>query len=138
MTFSLNTLRKEQISSKHISPNTIRGIIDFSTFNPTKVLQGDIWISSSESPQTINDVIIYYQDLVIANVNNPGALTLSSIANNKWGLSRKRLFMDGTRTTGVHGGVLFDTYIDNDYLYLCVIGGEIGTAVWKKIHLLLT
>lgn len=138
MTFILDTLRKEQLTSKNISPNTIRGVINFTGFNPSKVLAGDIWISSVDGTVTVNDVTIYFQDSVIANIKNPGPLTLTSIAQNKWSLSRKRLYTYGTMKTGVNGGVLFEGYMDDDYTYLCVVGGPVGTAIWKKQTLLRT
>ena len=138
MTLLINTIRKEQLTSPHLSPNTIRGLINFTGFNPTKVLAGDIWISSFDGTVTVNDVLVYFQDSVMANIKNPGALTLSNIANNNWSLLRKSPFTYGTRKTGEHGGVQFEGYMDDDYTYLCVVGGPIGTAIWKKQPLLRT
>ena len=38
----------------------------------------------------------------------------------------------GTKQTGVDAGVLKEVSFDNDYMYVCVIAGEAGVAVWKK------
>lgn len=41
----------------------------------------------------------------------------------------------GERITGIDGGVLNSLSIGNDYLYVCVQGGEAGVAIWKKMVL---
>jgi hypothetical protein len=38
----------------------------------------------------------------------------------------------GTKQTGVDAGTLKEISIDDDYLYLCVVEGDAGVAVWKK------
>jgi hypothetical protein len=38
----------------------------------------------------------------------------------------------GERKTGLHGGYLTEMWIDDDYIYICVVAGEAGVAIWKK------
>lgn len=38
----------------------------------------------------------------------------------------------GTRTTGTNEGILGEIYTDDDYIYICVLAGEAGTAIWKR------
>lgn len=41
----------------------------------------------------------------------------------------------GTKQTGVDAGTAGEFYVDDDYLYLCVVTGDSATAVWKKTPL---
>jgi hypothetical protein len=43
-----------------------------------------------------------------------------------------------TKQTGVDGGTAGDVSIDDDYLYVCVVTGGVGVAVWKKVPLFKT
>jgi hypothetical protein len=45
---------------------------------------------------------------------------------------------DGERKTGIHAGVLKEMSITDDYVYICVVGGDVGVAVWKKFILFQT
>jgi len=38
----------------------------------------------------------------------------------------------GEKKTGVDAGKLGQMSIDDDYVYICVVEGEAGVAVWKK------
>jgi hypothetical protein len=42
------------------------------------------------------------------------------------------LFTTGAKTTGIDAGVSPTISITDDYLYVCVKGGEAGEAIWKK------
>lgn len=42
-------------------------------------------------------------------------------------------WLTGEKVTGVDAGIQGQKSVTNDYLYLCVIGGEVGVAVWKKL-----
>jgi hypothetical protein len=44
----------------------------------------------------------------------------------------------GTRASGVDAGTQGETTHDDDYMYVCVVGGAIGVAVWKRIPLTVT
>lgn len=44
----------------------------------------------------------------------------------------------GTKQTGVDAGSLGEFYIDNDYIYACVVEGPAGVAVWKRSVLFTT
>lgn len=43
----------------------------------------------------------------------------------------------GPRYTGSHSGYLGEMWLDDDYMYICVVAGIAGIAKWKKINLLL-
>lgn len=40
-----------------------------------------------------------------------------------------------TKASGADAGILGETAIDDDYLYVCVVAGAVGYATWKKIAL---
>ena len=42
----------------------------------------------------------------------------------------------GTKSSASDAGQAGEIWIDNDYLFLCVIAGTAGNAVWKKIPLM--
>jgi hypothetical protein len=44
----------------------------------------------------------------------------------------------GTKQTGVDSGILGEVYFDDDYMYICVVGGGVGVAIWKKTELVQT
>jgi hypothetical protein len=44
----------------------------------------------------------------------------------------------GTKKTGINGGIYKQLSLDDDYLYVCVVGGDPGVAVWKKTVLFQT
>jgi hypothetical protein len=39
----------------------------------------------------------------------------------------------GSKATGVDAGVLGQISIDDDFIFVCVTGGEAGVAVWKRV-----
>lgn len=41
----------------------------------------------------------------------------------------------GEKFTGVSPGILNEIAVSDDFLYVCVVGGDAGTAVWKRIPL---
>ena len=41
----------------------------------------------------------------------------------------------GSRFTGVHAGTVGEMTHDDDFLYICVEGGDVGIARWKRIPL---
>lgn len=41
----------------------------------------------------------------------------------------------GARQTGIHAGLHKEVYFDDDAMYVCVVPGPIGVAVWKKTWL---
>lgn len=41
----------------------------------------------------------------------------------------------GERQTGIHAGVIKEISFDNDAMYVCVVEGVAGVAVWKKTWL---
>jgi hypothetical protein len=43
--------------------------------------------------------------------------------------------MTGVKVTGTDAGVIGQTSITDDYLYICVQTGTTSTAIWKKITL---
>lgn len=53
-------------------------------------------------------------------------------AGDKDKLDSLQLMTFGAKQTGVDAGVLFQQAIDDDYLYVCVVAGVAGVAVWKK------
>lgn len=44
----------------------------------------------------------------------------------------------GTKSSSVDAGELWETSIDDDYLYICVQAGTAGNAIWKKTVLFAT
>lgn len=44
-------------------------------------------------------------------------------------------YSTGVKTTGVDAGELYDVSTTDDYMYVCVLGGIAGVAIWKKIIL---
>jgi hypothetical protein len=42
------------------------------------------------------------------------------------------VFTTGEKITGRDAGIYLSISITDDYLYVCVTGGEAGVAVWKK------
>jgi hypothetical protein len=44
----------------------------------------------------------------------------------------------GERTTGVDSGYLGQQSVTDEYLYVCVVAGAVGVAVWKKALLFQT
>ncbi len=47
-------------------------------------------------------------------------------------------FQEGERLTGADPGMKGALSVTDDYLYVCVTGGEAGVAVWKKALLFQT
>lgn len=45
---------------------------------------------------------------------------------------------EGAKTTGIDPGILGQTCTDEDYIYICVVGGTRNTAIWKKSFLIST
>lgn len=45
---------------------------------------------------------------------------------------------EGERITGVHAGKLGEMSLTDDYAYICVKGGPVGTAIWKQFVLFKT
>jgi len=45
---------------------------------------------------------------------------------------------EGEKKTGVDAGTIGQMSITDDYLYICVLSGEIGIAIWKKSVLFAT
>lgn len=144
--FNIHRLRKEQIHTIFTNIYRDRGGINFESFSPLFVLRGDIWYSTSENYVLVNDVIINKGDKVRALVDNPGSLNYININAGKWLIEREINILYGTRKSKIHGGYLMEQYMDDDYMYICSTAGvpetyngsNDGTAIWKKIHLLLT
>ena len=42
------------------------------------------------------------------------------------------LVLSGEKQTGIDAGIYPSISITDDYLYVCVTGGEAGVAIWKK------
>lgn len=42
------------------------------------------------------------------------------------------------KRTGIDAGILHERSVTNDYEYICVQGGNVGTAIWKKKPLIAT
>jgi hypothetical protein len=66
----------------------------------------------------------------VVSVNAEGAITEVSEIDIDIGVKNS-----GARTTGVHAGTLNEMSVSDDYLYICVQAGGIGTAIWKKASL---
>jgi len=45
---------------------------------------------------------------------------------------------DGERITGVHAGIFKEMSLTDDYVYICVVGGDSNTAIWKRFILFKT
>ncbi len=87
---NLNQTRKEQIHHDRLQAWNYRGMLDFSSeFDTSDVLAGDNWVSSSVSSVKVDDdLTIFYGDMIIALVDNPGLISQANITANKWKLNR--------------------------------------------------
>jgi hypothetical protein len=85
---NLNTIKKQQVHSENLRAWTYRGTHVFNDFAPIKILAGDNWVCMSESAVNHNDLILYPGDMVIALVDNPGALEQSSLDDESWKILR--------------------------------------------------
>jgi hypothetical protein len=45
---------------------------------------------------------------------------------------KSAMFTTGSRQTGSDAGIEGQISINDDYIYVCVTGGEAGVAVWKR------
>ena len=145
MTTFINRLRKSQLHGSGLNAWNFRGKPDFTSFDPDMILAGDNWQCNTPGDGVVvnnvaGNVVMYQGDLLIATVDNPGALTHENVNNGNWEIMRKHPIGLGTKKSYVHGGYLFEASIDNDYHYLCVQAGvpetlngsADGTAIWKK------
>lgn len=41
----------------------------------------------------------------------------------------------GAKYSATHAGMLHETSCDDDYMYICVVAGTAGNAIWKKTPL---
>lgn len=144
MPISLKRYRKVQQHSPYNIVWNYRGTPDFRDFDPADILGGDLWRCDSVDGVTVNDIAgnvkLYSGDLVVAMIDDPGALNWDNLNNGNWHIIKKTPIEEGTKQTGVDGGVRGAEAFDNDYRYLCVEGGTAetgdeagdGTATWKK------
>jgi len=96
-------------------------------------------VSTAAKWGNIIGVLTSQADLVAALLGKANALhahTESDIADldkyTKAEVDEKLRFSFGTKQTGVDGGTVGDVSVDDDYLYVCVVTGGAGVAVWKK------
>ena len=45
---------------------------------------------------------------------------------------------EGTKSSAVDAGTFGEIYADNDYIYVCVLTGTAGNAIWKRTVLFTT
>lgn len=142
----LRRIRKEQIHTANLTLWRDRGVVDFSAFNPTKILAGDLWRCTADEV-TVNglegNVKMYKNDIVVALEDNANALTYENINAGAWHILRSRPIGTGAKKTGVDGGYIWEQSFVDDFYYVCTVPGNPetseeagdGTAVWKRIQL---
>ncbi len=83
-------VEKEQLHGRYLKIWNFRGGDDFSAFNPSKVLAGDNWECTATENIFLDggNVFLRPGDLVIAQVDNPGALIKSNIDDKSWKILR--------------------------------------------------
>jgi hypothetical protein len=144
---SLRTrIRKLQLHSSDLQIWNDRGTPDFSDFDPANILASDLW-RCNQDEVTVNglegNIKLFKGDIVIALVDDPGALNYSNIEAEKWQIIRMRPVGEGSKKTGVDGGYRWEQSFADDYIYTCTVGGDPetsegagdGTATWKRFQL---
>jgi len=94
----INKTRKEQLHHDRLQAWNYRGLHDFSNdFEVTGILAGDNWVCSNTSGVTVGDQKLYFGDMVLALIDNPGEISKTNVDAGKW-----KIF----RNAGTHGGVM--------------------------------
>lgn len=62
---------------------------------------------------------------------------VGGITNGDWVAGTAEYFVPfGAKQSSIDAGALGEFSVDDDYLYICVIAGGAGSAVWKRIAMM--
>ena len=121
--FFLDVFRQKQVTGQTTVIDTDAGVTGPSHLQLLQMLEAHINDANPHPQYTTNLEFILYQNFTNAEILN----IKNSFSSGNIGY--------GTKVTGVDPGSLFQLSIDDDFLYVCVIGGIVPTAVWKRVAL---
>lgn len=81
------------------------------------------------------DHLGFYLDLIKFEVGITQPISTTVESDPIFTAWNNAMFGVGAKQTGTHSGLLGQRSITDDYEYVCVQGGAIGVAIWKKIVL---
>ena len=87
---------------------------------------GDLFSNTKEIFAPIGDFLNYWERL--STIKSSDSMLHAEEPSPQW-------IGEGDRLTGVHGGTLNEMSVSDDFLYICVVAGDPGQAVWKRVPL---
>ena len=104
----------------------------------------------SVNTQPTQEVVVTVQPPVTVEVYRKGDIGKSAyqsyldttsddpvLSEEVWAAATQ-IFGTTEKKTGIDAGYLNEMSITNDYLYICVLGGTAGEAIWKKLPMFIS